>query len=164
MIVDLAEKKVTVTHLKSKELQLEYIRNLKPGDKPNLAKRNGLLKAIEGIKETDFKAKPILSVGRSRGPRTAARTSVVPKSCKLNITVAKIDKIYGELKILLLSKHDHAISVLLRVFLEVSVDDYLVNKANLTLTFSRNGHTADKKLAPKVQEIVNHMVEKWRGS
>lgn len=157
MVIDLAEKKVTVTDLKSKEQQLEYIRNLKPADRPNLTKRSGILKAIEGIKETDFKAKPT-SAERSRGPRHTSRTSVVPKSCKLNITVAKIEKIYAELKILLLSKHVHAISVLLRVFLEMSVDDYLVNKAKSRLTFTRNGHTAEKKLAAKVEEVVGHMV------
>lgn len=90
--------------------------------------------------------------------QTIPRTSVVPKNCKLNITVAKIEKIYGELKILLLSKHVHAISVLLRVFLEMSVDDYLVNKAKSSLTFTRNGHTGDKRLAAKVEEVVNHVV------
>lgn len=159
MIIDLAEKKVTVTDLKSKEQQLEYIRNFKDADKPDLAKRNGVLKAVEGFKGTDFKAKPARQSGRTRGSRTASRASVIPKACKLNITVIKIEKIYGELKILLLSKHVHAISVLLRVFLEMSVDDYLVTKAKSKLTISRNGHTADKKLAAKVQEVIDHLAD-----
>ncbi len=158
LIIDLAEKRVTVTDLKSKEQQLEYIRNLKPVDKPNLTKRTGVLSAIEGMKETDFKAKPSSAAGKAKRRQPLARTSVVPKSCKLNITNAKIEKIYGELKFLQLLKHVHAISVLLRVFLEMSVDEYLVNKASSTLTFTRNGHTAEKKLAAKVQEVVNHMV------
>lgn len=157
MIIDLAEKTVTVNDLRSKDQQLQYIRNLKAADKPDLTKRSGVLKAIEGIKEADFKAKPE-SPARFRGPRPAVRTSVVPKNCRLIITVAKIEKIYGELKILLLSKHVHAISVLLRVFLEMSVDDYLVNKAKSSLTFNRNGHSVDKKLAAKVDEVISHIV------
>jgi hypothetical protein len=116
------------------------------------------LSAIEGIKATDFKPKPSSAGGKTKGPRPSARTGVVPKSCKLNITNAKIEKIHGELKILQLSKHVHAISVLLRVFLEMSVDEYLVNKANSALKFTRNGHTTDKKLAAKVQEVVGHLV------
>ncbi|MGH9437322.1 MAG: hypothetical protein ACRD22_05340 [Terriglobia bacterium] len=157
MIIDLAEKRVQVRDLNLKDQQLEYIHRLKPADKPNLAKRSGVPKAIEGIKETDFKAKPV-PAGKSRRPRLAARTGLVPRSCRLTITVAKIEKIYGELKILLLSKHVHAISVLLRVFLEMSVDDYLANKAKSSLTFTRNGHTHDKKLEAKVREVVEHMV------
>jgi len=158
MTIDLAEKRVTVSDLKSKEQQLEYVRNLKPADKPNLTKRTGVLAAIEGIKETDFKPKLGSPGGKTKGPRPSARTNVVPKSCKLNITNAKIEKINGELKILQLSKHVHAISVLLRVFLEMSVDEYLVSRASSTLKSTRNGHISDKKLAAKVQEVVDHMV------
>ncbi|HLN03467.1 MAG TPA: hypothetical protein VK335_29520 [Bryobacteraceae bacterium] len=158
MTIDLAEKRVTVSDLKSKEQQLEYVRNLKPADKPNLTKRTGVLSAIEGIKETDFKPKLGSPGGKTKGPRPSARTNVVPKSCKLNITNAKIEKINGELKILQLSKHVHAISVLLRVFLEMSVDEYLVSRASSTLKSTRNGHISDKKLAAKVQEVVDHMV------
>lgn len=157
MVIDLAEKRKTVSDLKSKDQQIKYVEEMKAADKPNLSRKSGTLSSIEGISAKDFKAKPVVAPKRVRPPRTA-RTNVVPKSCKLNITNAKIEKIYGELRILQLSKHVHAIGVLLRVFLEMSVDDYLVNKAGASLTFVRNGHVSDKKLVAKVQETVDHMV------
>lgn len=159
MVIDLAEKKKTVSDLKSKDQQIEYIDGMKAADRPNLTKRRGHLATIEGISANDFKGAAPVSTKRARSARTA-RTNVVPKSCKLNITNAKIGKIYGELRILQLSKHVHAIGVLLRVFLEMSVDDYLVSKAGSTLGVVKNGHTVDKKLAAKVQETINDMVSK----
>src|ERR1019366_8055123 len=63
----------------------------------------GTLSSVDGISAKDFKAKPVVAPKRVRPPR-AVRTNVVPKSCKLNITNAKIEKIYGELRILQISK------------------------------------------------------------
>ncbi len=76
------------------------------------------------------------------------------------MTNAKIEGIYGELRMLQLSKHVHSIGVLLRVFLEMSVDDYLENKAGSTLTFKdpNSGRMLDKKLKDKVKETIAHMV------
>jgi hypothetical protein len=64
------------------------------------------------------------------------------------------------LKILQLTKHVHSIGVLLRVFLEMSVDDYLENKAGSSLTFKdpNSGRTLDKKLKDKVKQTIAHMV------
>ncbi len=160
MIIDLAEKRKTVTDLKSKDQQIAYIAEMKGADKPDLTSKTGTLKPVEGITDKDFKAAPTPLPKRRSGGRTAARTNVVPKSCKLNVTNAKIDGIYGELKILQLSKHVHSIGVLMRVFLEMSVDDYLENKAGSTLTFKdpNSGRTLDKKLKDKVKETIAHMV------
>src|SRR5205807_9722698 len=73
---------------------------------------------------------------------------------------AKIEGIYKELKTLQLSKHVHAIAVLLRVFLEMSVDEYLMAKAGSTLKFRhpKGGHMLDKSLRDKVKETIDHLV------
>lgn len=99
---------------------------------------------------------------KARVVRPAARTHIVPKGCKLNVTVPKMAGIYGELTTLLLSKHVHAIGVLLRVFLEMSVDECLINTAGVSLTFKepKSGRMIDKKLKNKVEEAIGHMVSK----
>jgi hypothetical protein len=91
--------------------------------------------------------------------QSSKRGTVRPK-CNLKVTNAKIAGIDGELKNLQLAKHVHAIGVLLRVFLEMSVDDYLENKAGSLLTFTEpnSGRTIDKKLKDKVKETIAHMV------
>ena len=56
-----------------------------------------------------------------------------------------------------MSKHPHAIAVLLRVLLETSVDHYLT-KATLSLTFPTPNGPKDKSLKKKVDETITHMV------
>jgi hypothetical protein len=159
IVLDLAEKEINVSKLKSKEQQNEYIGKLRSSDRPNLEKKTGLALPIEKIKEEDFSSKPA-TPKQPRTPKKAARNNVVPKGCKLNVTVPKIEGIYGELRSLLLSKHVHAIGVLLRVFLEMSVDEYMA-KAHLPVTFQdpKSHRIFDKNLKSKVTETVNHMVQ-----
>ncbi len=116
--------------------------------------------SVERFTEEDFKETPAPKQKKTRAPRASPRTSIIPKACKLNVTNAKIDGIYSELKRLQLSLHVHAIGVLLRVFLEMSVDDYLVNRVEAKLTYydSKNNRHIEKKLAAKVKEVIQHMV------
>ena len=160
IVLDLAEKEVTVTHLKSKAQQNFYIEKFKSADKPDLSKKTGTPLPVEGITDKDFVAKSPVVTKKVRQGRVAPRLAVVPKSCKLHIPTAKIEGIYNELRTLQLAKHVHAIGVLMRVFLEMSVDDYLENKANSTLTFNDPNSTRvlDKKLKDKVKETIDHMV------
>jgi hypothetical protein len=160
IVLDLSEKKVTVTDLKLVKQQDDYIAKMKAADRPNLKMKTGTRAAIESITDKDFKPVAAPSSRRAKAARPAARTHIVPKGCRLNVTVPKIAGIYGELTSLLLSKHVHAIGVLLRVFLEMSVDAYLVNTAGLLLTFNepRSGRDVDKKLKMKVEEAIDHMV------
>lgn len=159
IILDLAEKEVTVTHLKSKDQQNTYIGRLKSADRPNLSKRSGKAIAVEGLTEKDFTVKSTTPLRRARGGRVAPRHTIVPRSCKLNIPTAKIEGIYKELQHLQL-KYVHAIGVLMRVFLEMSVDDYLENKAGSSLTFKdpNSNRMLDKRLKEKVKETIDHMV------
>lgn len=162
IVLDLAEKKINVTRLKSKEQQNDYIGALKAADRPNLSKKSGTAKAIEAVKDSDFGAKPSPSGKRPRSGRTTPRTTVVPRNCRLKIPVTKIAGIFEELRSLQLSRHKHAIAVLLRVFLEMSVDEYLVKKAGSKLTFvpPKTTRSVEKTLRTKVQEAITHLVSK----
>lgn len=160
IVLDLAEKKKTVTDLKSKDQQIKYIAEMKASDRANLSLRSGVAMPVESIKGQDFTVPSAQKPKRVRPIRNASRTTVVPKSCKLTIPAGKISGIYEELTILQLAKHVHSIGVLLRVFLEMSVDDYLENKAGSSLTFKdpNSGRTLDKKLKDKVKQTIAHMV------
>ena len=162
IVLDLAEKKINVTKLKSKEQQNDYINTLRTADRPNLAKKSGNKSVVETMTDKDFSVKPSLAGRKARGDRPVPRTTVVPRSCKLKISTQKIAGIYEELKSLQLSRHKHAIAVLLRVFLELSVDEYLTKTAGLKLTYTnpKNGHVGDKNLKTKVQEAIADLVSK----
>jgi hypothetical protein len=164
IVLDLVEnrKDFNVTKLKSKEQQLDYIGKLKSIDRPNFSAKTGSAVAIEGMTDKDFVTKSAPPAARLRSPRQAPRTSVVPRGCRLNIPTAKIAKIYEELKSLQLARHVHAIAVLLRVFLEISVDEYLTTKAGSSLKYKhpKTGQFHDKTLREKVEETIKDLVTK----
>jgi hypothetical protein len=58
IVLDLSEKKKTVTDLKKKEQQKDYIAELKASDRPNLLKKTGKLQPVEGFTDKDFTAAP----------------------------------------------------------------------------------------------------------
>ncbi|MGA8528751.1 MAG: hypothetical protein WB622_03490 [Acidobacteriaceae bacterium] len=159
IVLDLAEKEINVNDVKTKEQQNAYVSELKPSERPDLSRKTGKEIAVDSFKEQDFSAEHAPASRRSKTARSRPRTTVVPRTCKLNIPIAKIEGIYSELQHLQL-KHVHAIGVLMRVFLEMSIDDYLENKAGSKLTFTdpNSGRHIDKKLRDKVKETIDHMV------
>jgi len=160
LVLDLSDKDIiTVNDLKKVTQQEEYIARFKAPDRPNLSKRTGTFASIEGIKEEDFSPKPPPKAKKASSQKTPPQTTVVPKSCKLNVTNSKISEIYEELKLLKLATNRNAIAVLLRVFLETSVDHYLTQE-NILLTFPTPNGNKDKSLKKKVDETIADMVTK----
>ncbi len=78
----------------------------------------------------------VTSTGKS-GPlqRTlpAYRKTLIPKRLKLTITVNRLNKIYDELQRLDVSAYVNSCAVLLRVFVELSVDEYTQNHSISTM-------------------------------
>ena len=91
--------------------------------------------------------------------RTPSRGSaLIPKSCALKVTNTKVAEIMKELRALSVATYPHAISVLFRVFLELSTDEYFKRHGLATTTTPAAGRTVDKNLRSKVDEAVAHMV------
>lgn len=188
VVLDLAERRYNVTQLKRKAQMVAYITSLNKTDLPDLTKTISLV-PIDELEPTHASAPrggsgaPSLSTPSSAGgnapnsgtaggnprptppsagPRsfpTVPRTSVVAKPYRLRVSNAKAAEIYEELKSLVLTKHKHAISVLLRVFLELSVDHHL-NAIGSSTTFKdpNSGHKVEKKLKAKVQECIDDFI------
>ena len=159
IILDLAEKKINVSNLKDREAQVKYINSFAGEDKPDLSQKKSSSN-VKDFKGTDFKKKPA-SVPHSK-PRIydpSERKTVVPRTSKLSVSVTKIAEIYKELKKLQMDDTPHACAVLIRVFLELSVDHFMkLNKLN-TETKSSSGHVVYKKLGDKVSEAVEYLVK-----
>jgi hypothetical protein len=80
------------------------------------------------------------------------RHALIPKTCVLVIPDAKPNDIYHELRGLNLEEFPNAVGVLFRVFLELSIDRYLLtfklmNKTTLAMT----------KLRVKVIQVADHL-------
>jgi hypothetical protein len=162
IVLDLAEKEINVNDVKTKDQQNAYIGKLRPADRADLTKKAAAPIAIDSFTDKDFATKQAPATKRPRSARSGPRTTVVSKSCELKVTTPKIAGIFEELKHLQLARHKHAIAVLLRVFLELSVDEYLTRTAKVKLTFTnpKSGHTQDKNLKTKVKEVIADLVSK----
>lgn len=156
IVLDLANEVVNVTKLKSKEQQVAYVSKLGK-DLPDLKKRSGVSKPVDGLEEGDFKK---VSPKPKPKPKPApVRKTLIPRDCYLTVSNAKIAEIAKELRSLSLLDYPHSISVLFRVFFEQSVDHYLA-AAGIPLQERTPGGNKDKGLRKKIGEAIGEMVGK----
>jgi hypothetical protein len=159
IVLDLASKETQVGSLMRTEDMLEYVRGLGKGNLPDLSKARADERGFDEIPTSEFaKLRPTTS-RRKLDP--SDRREIVPKGCPVNVTDNRIAEIYKELRTLKLeegpSPAPNAIAVLLRVFLEMSVDHFLENNGG-SLTATDNGRVRWKKLDKKLKEVVAMLV------
>lgn len=160
IVLDLAGKKTNVTKLKTVKQQTDYIEKFDSTDLPDMSRDGPNLQAVESIDESQFSPPPPPKPRKARAPqKLPERVAVVPAACRLNVTNNKTQEIYGELLNLRLKQFPHAIAVLLRVFMENSVDHYL-DANQISLKFTPPGASRDrfKSLDVKVKDAISHMV------
>lgn len=161
IVIDIAEKNVDSRRFNKTEPMLEYVRGFKKADKPDLS-RKVAERPVEGIQKTEFaKAAASKKTSRQKPATSPVRLQVVPKNCRLNVTDNRIGEIYGELQSLRLEGARNAIAVLLRVFLELSVDHFLENNGG-SLKFMPPGAQRErwKGLDKKLADVVDMLVSK----
>ena len=81
--------------------------------------------------------------------RAAPRENLIPRDCTLNVTDARILQIEFELRDLNIDNYTNAVAVLLRVFVELSVDHYL--------SLHRLSAGDKPKLRAKMQKVVEDL-------
>ncbi|MHB1543733.1 MAG: ParB N-terminal domain-containing protein [Gammaproteobacteria bacterium] len=159
MVLDLAGKKVNVSKLKSTSEQIEYVQSFDSASKPDLSKK-GALRAVEDIHGTEFKAKHAPQQTKRPAIDPSARKTVVPSRMRLDIEDSKVAAIFKELRGLKIDEFPNAAAVLLRVFLELSVDCYLEAHSIPRRFKSKQNNTVDKPLKQKVKDVIEHLVSK----
>lgn len=159
MVLDLAAKNVNVSQLKNRQEQIEYVQSFATEDKPDLSK-TGKARPIEDIQSNEFKSNSKLRPpAKRRSSDPSERKTLVARTAKLNVQVSKIAGIYKEIKTLKVEGFPNAAAVLLRVFLELSVEHYMeVNGIPLRFKDPKSTRILDKSLKQKVQEVVDYLV------
>ena len=158
MVLDLAEKTVNVSQLKNSTQQIAYIESLDSASRPDLSKV-GVIRAVENIQSDEFKAKPKrVQRGTPRDP--SERRTVIPRGWKLSVGDSKVASIFKELRGLRVDEYPNAIAVLLRVFLELSVD-YYMDSNSLVLKYKdpKSNKVVEKSLKKKIAEVVEHLIK-----
>jgi hypothetical protein len=157
MVLDLANKSEKSRTLNKTEHMIEYVSGFGKADKPNLKKKT-IAQPVEALPKSAFKKTPRAKSPKPRPAEPPPRVQVVPRNCSLNVTNSRIEEIYVELKTLRLTEARNAIAVLLRVFLELSVDRFLeANKIKLSIP-KKGGGEYFKPLDQKVREAIDVLV------
>lgn len=159
LVREIAEKKVTSRSFNKGADIVDHLNGFGKPDKADLSKKT-TERPLEGIQKAEFTATPKQPKPRPNKP-TTERPNAVPKGCSLNVTDNRISEIYSELRTLKLADSRNAISVLLRVFLELSVDHFLeANGIDLRLPADpKSGKKGWKKLDKKLAETVAILIK-----
>jgi len=151
VVEDLASRKVKVPDIYYEEDRRRYIDSIRE-DWPDKSKA---FSEFFPLGEAPEEKKVPVRARRVKGkPPRRKRSTLIPiRDFSLNVDQPRINEIYYELRGLRIEDFTNAVAVLFRVFLELSVDEYI----------TRKGLQVDPmaKLSHKIQEVANHL--KTRG-
>lgn len=104
--------------------------------------------------------KPPKTSGVKGTPSTEDQPNLIPKKFKLELPAGKINDVFVELKKLDVVTYRHAVSVLFRVFYELSVDSFLKNKNSMPVQGKKDSLLDKLNLAVGLLENNNLMSKK----
>ncbi len=121
IVNDIASKKVKVKNIYLKDDRKKYIEDFKPGiDIPDTSKQAENIWQLSMVEQSI----PMVPKKKRRIALSTDRHTLIPRNWIIQIQETKINKIYIELKDINVDDFANAVSVLFRVFLELSIDAF----------------------------------------
>lgn len=161
VVTDILNPEFKVANIYDREKRKQYIDSFDTNYYPDLSKETiGQWSFQDVVNDNDT----VLSNNDPQEPKKTnnkknkTRVGLVPKSVELHINNPKVSKIFEELKQIPVKTCPNASSVLLRVFIELSVDAYL-EKFNLVINDSLTACESRQNLNGKFNRVMNHMRE-----
>jgi hypothetical protein len=149
IIRDAARGDLPVSRVDTKEDRAAYLESFSRDELPDTSTRAGEPGPVGMGAEAPEHSKPKRAVAPSRKRRV-----LIPRTCVLSIRGVKPNDIYHELRQLRLEGFPYAVGVLFRVFLELSVDHYILSN-NLLDKAALDG----AKLRAKLIRVADHLQE-----
>lgn len=152
---DLIKKDIQVGDIYYKENRREYLETFSDEDLPDLSKSQKERKMITNLDKEDkidASKNGKSKTKRKKEKKSFHRRKLIPRGCKLDIDTHKIKDIYLELKSIDVNYFPHCSGVMLRVFLELSMDKYID-------AIGLNTVTENDKLVTKLSKISKYMRE-----
>jgi hypothetical protein len=152
---DLKSGRISVPELYKATDRTAYVNNLPASCLPNLSKKLAVAVPIDQLQPTPTGKKASGAAKKSRKPakkQPAQRTSVIPRTSLLNVTDPRCNTVFTELLNLSADQYPNASSVLLRVFIELSVDHYITTN-NLMSDQTRRNTPLAKRLKAASQDL-----------
>jgi hypothetical protein len=151
VVEDLKTGRLKVSDIYTSEQRRDYAARLPESVLPNSKKA-----LPTAVPVADLTAGATTVTRAARRPRRRAarteRTALIPRECQLNIDPSRINSIYNELTRLSVEQYPNACSVLLRVFLELSVDHYAIAQSVLT-----DQQVRTDPLAKRLKVVAQHL-------
>jgi hypothetical protein len=152
VIADIAHGRKKVTDLDSKEQRVKY------------AQEVAAIPVDELPKHATIPEKSRVSTRKKR--RVApVRNTIIPKSLRLRIAHTRLNAIYDELQRLPLDRFLNSAAAMLRVFVELSADDYAKRHRLASLQGrGKPGHFVDLSLRQKLTAIADDLEKRQKAS
>ena len=147
VVRDLLNPKFTVKQIYYKNDRSSYVESLGPKNLPSSKK---VADSKWDLKTAQVPAPSVLPKQKRSLKTSTSRNTLIPRSCVIHIAHTRINKIYRELKDLGLKDFSNSVAITFRVFVELSIDEFLTAKA-------LQGVTIDSKLVAKVQKVAEFM-------
>lgn len=162
IVSDILNPTFKVADIYNRDKRKQYINKLENNQKPDLTKEEPIQWNFQDIANGDdiaFQTENKSENKKNNSQKNKPRVNLIPKSFVLHIAPPKINKIFEELKHIPVKTCPIASAVLLRVFLELSVDTYL-EKYNLVKNNALTASSSKENLQGKVAKVLNHMTQK----
>jgi len=150
IVEDLRSETIKVPDVYTADQRKTYIDNFKRTQLPAKTKR--LADAVKLSELPSGKATPVSTKPKKKSKASGQRTTIASSDANLNPGPPRINAVYNELLSLSAETYPNAGSVTLRVFLELSVDDYIERENVMTATAKRNAN-----LAKRMKDVASHM-------
>lgn len=137
IVDDLKTQKIAVRDIYRAADAKNYVDSLPSRLFPKKSKSLKEAVLLDDLTTGKSKPSPVKQQTRAK-PKPRPRTTVVPEAAKLNVTPPRINSIYVELSALNAERYPNACSVLLRVFIELSVDHHIEDRNLMTDAQMRN--------------------------
>jgi len=153
MVSDVANRSIKVSHLDTKEQRVEYAKGVasRPLLEPATGAASQLVATIPG-------AGPSADVKRI----SPYRGTLIPRQFKLAIPQPRINRIYYELQRLKVETFVNCCAVMLRVFVELSVDDFAQRRGISLKVSAKPKSSASGTQQPQAKDKDMTLREKLR--
>lgn len=129
LVEDIALNKINVSDIRTVTQRRDYINGFAKQDLPDISTPTGAvprrLQAEPVGMPSNSPESTETPARKKSSPASTTRATLVPKGCVLTIGVPRVNKIYRELRRLKVEEFPNAVAVLLRVFLELSIDEFI---------------------------------------
>ncbi len=136
---DLSSRHIKVADVYTRPQRLDYARKLPPNILVKHTRKSRAGISVSGVRK---------KTTRKKARRRRVRDTLIPSDCILQVTEERPSEIEHELRSLKLSDYPNAISVLFRVFVELSADAYVESNAL---------SPENDKLRSKIDAVLKHL-------